>query len=157
MGRKPKHPDLKLIEGNRGHKAIDLNIPRPASLRPPCPRDLLDGAARKKWSYIVRELEEMGILARSDQFVIAAAANAWSRWLRAEEQLRKIATDPDKYTEVIKTKSGNWIQNPIVGIANAARDDLVRYSAELGLTPTSRTRIHIDKNANKTLRERMLS
>jgi P27 family predicted phage terminase small subunit len=95
----------------------------------------------------------MGILAHSDLGIIAAAANAYSRWHRAEEQLRVIAKEPDQYTEVMKTKAGNWIQNPIVGIANSARDALVRYEAELGLSPTSRTRIRIDKNAHKSLRK----
>jgi P27 family predicted phage terminase small subunit len=156
MGRKPKHPDFRVIEGNREHRPIDLNVPRPKSMRPPCPK-ILDAVAKRHWRYIVEELEEMGILAHSDLGIIAAAANAYSRWHRAEEQLRAIAKEPDQYTEVMKTKAGNWIQNPIVGIANSARDALVRYEAELGLSPTSRTRIRIDKNAHKSLRERMLS
>jgi P27 family predicted phage terminase small subunit len=99
----------------------------------------------------------MGILAHSDQGIMAAACNAFSRWLRAEEQLKLLITEKNPYTEVIKTKAGNYIQNPLVGIANSARDAVVRYEAELGLSPTARTKIKIDTNANQTLRERMLS
>ena len=156
MGRRPKHPDWRIVEGNREHRPIDPNIPRPASMRPPCPR-MLDPVAKRHWRYIVGELEQMGILAHSDQSIIAAAANAYSRWYRAEEQLKAIAKEPDQYTEVMKTKAGNWIQNPIVGIANAARDALVRYEAELGLSPTSRARIKIEKTQTQSRRERLLS
>ena len=99
----------------------------------------------------------MGTLAHSDQGIIAAAANAYSRWHRAEEQLKALAKGPDQYTEVMKTKSGNWIQNPLVGIANAARDALVRYGSELGLSPAARAKINIDTPQPATRRERLLS
>jgi P27 family predicted phage terminase small subunit len=36
---------------------------------------------------------------------------------------------------------GNVIQNPLLGIMNRARMDLVRYATELGMSPTSRSRI----------------
>jgi phage terminase small subunit len=72
---------------------------------------------------------------------------------QSEPALKSIAF----YSEICETKSGNWIQNPIVGIANAARDACIRYEIELGLSPQARTKIKIDRNANKTLRDRMLS
>jgi P27 family predicted phage terminase small subunit len=156
MGRKPKHPDFRLIEGNREKRPINTNVPRPEPVRPPCSK-ILDRIARRYWLYIVRELEAMGTLAHSDQGIIAAAANAYSRWHRAEEQLKALAKGPDQYTEVMKTKSGNWIQNPLVGIANAARDALVRYGSELGLSPTARAKINIDTPQPATRRERLLS
>ena len=155
MGRKPKHPDLRLVEGNREHRRIDANVPRPAPARPPCPK-VLDPVAKRHWKYVVGQLEAMGILACSDQGTIAAAANAYSRWHRAEQQLKAIAKDPDQYTEVMKTKSGNSIQNPIVGIANAARDAMVRYESELGLSPTARTRLKVEKADIPGRRERLL-
>lgn len=42
---------------------------------------------------------------------------------------------------IIKTKSGNLIQNPLVGAANKAMADTVRYAAEFGMTPSARTRV----------------
>ena len=42
---------------------------------------------------------------------------------------------------IVKTKSGNLIQNPLVGVANKAMADMVRYAAEFGLTPSARTRV----------------
>ena len=42
---------------------------------------------------------------------------------------------------MIKTTSGNAIQNPLVGIANKAKADMVRYAAEFGMTPSARSRV----------------
>jgi P27 family predicted phage terminase small subunit len=44
---------------------------------------------------------------------------------------------------VVKTKSGNIIQNPLVGVANKAMADVVRYAAEFGMTPSARSRIEV--------------
>jgi P27 family predicted phage terminase small subunit len=40
-----------------------------------------------------------------------------------------------------RTTKGNLIQNPLVGIANKAMADMVRYAAEFGMTPSARTRL----------------
>jgi len=42
---------------------------------------------------------------------------------------------------LIKTSNGNAIQNPLVGTANKAAADMMRYAAEFGMTPSARTRI----------------
>ena len=42
---------------------------------------------------------------------------------------------------MIKTSNGNAIQNPLVGTANKAAADMMRYAAEFGMTPSARTRI----------------
>jgi len=42
---------------------------------------------------------------------------------------------------MIKTTSGNAIQNPLVGIANKAKADMVRYAVEFGMTPSARSRV----------------
>jgi hypothetical protein len=39
---------------------------------------------------------------------------------------------------MIKTSNGNAIQNPLVGTANKAAADMVRYAAEFGMTPSAR-------------------
>lgn len=49
--------------------------------------------------------------------------------------------DPVTGGLVIRTKNGNLIQNPIVGIANKAWAETVRYAIELGMTPSARTRL----------------
>ena len=42
---------------------------------------------------------------------------------------------------MIKTSNGNAIQNPLVGTANKAAADMMRYAAEFGMTPSARSRL----------------
>jgi P27 family predicted phage terminase small subunit len=45
---------------------------------------------------------------------------------------------------LVKTKAGNYIQNPVVGAANRAMELMLRAAAELGMTPSARSRIQSD-------------
>lgn len=42
---------------------------------------------------------------------------------------------------MIKTSNGNAMENPLVGTAHKATADMMRYAAELGMTPSAGTRI----------------
>ena len=44
---------------------------------------------------------------------------------------------------MIRIQSGNAIQNPLVGTANKAMTDMMRYVTESG-APSDRTRIHTE-------------
>lgn len=82
---------------------------------------------------------------------LAAYCQGYGRWQQAERALAKMAeTDSAASGMVIKTKSGNAIHNPLVGIANKAMADMVRYAAEFGMTPSARTRIAVEHRNRKT-------
>jgi P27 family predicted phage terminase small subunit len=49
--------------------------------------------------------------------------------------------DPTTHGVVIQTQGGNFIQNPLLGAANKAMSDMVRYAVELGFTPSARSRV----------------
>ena len=51
---------------------------------------------------------------------------------------------------MIKTSNSNAIQNPLVGTANKAAADMVRYAAEFGMTPSARSRITAEPPAEDT-------
>ena len=87
-------------------------------------------------------LFNLGILTQIDRAALAAYCQAYGRWAQAERALARMA-ERDKATAgiIIKTKSGNAIQNPLVGAANKAMADTVRYAAEFGMTPSARSRI----------------
>jgi len=156
-GTKPTPTALKLIKGNPGKRTINRDEPKPESKAPPMPA-VLDSVGQEHWNYLVSELEKMGTLASSDMGVIAMAACAYSRWYHAEETLNRYIEKSDTgYIDAVKTSSGILIQNAVVGISNAAAKALVKYCSELGLTPSSRTRVHIEKPVELTRRERLLS
>lgn len=108
---------------------------------PACP-DYLNDYARAEWSRVADTLHAIGTLTQIDQTMFAAYCIAYSRWRHAEEDLERMAqTDGSTHAAVIRTKQGNLIQNPMVGVANTARREMQRLAAEFGLSPSARTQI----------------
>jgi P27 family predicted phage terminase small subunit len=133
-GRKPKPTAIKLLDGNPGHRPINKSEPQ-FSGTPTCPKHL-DKVARAEWRRVESELAASGLLTTVDRAALAAYCSAWSRWVNAEESIQKFGA-------VIKSpKSGFPIQNPYVGIANTAMDQMRKFLVEFGMTPSSRSRVH---------------
>ena len=42
---------------------------------------------------------------------------------------------------VLQTANGNLTQNPLVGIASRAMNDAIKFATDLGMTPSSRSRV----------------
>ena len=93
----------------------------------------------------------MGLLSVVDEFPLAAYCQAVGRWRTAEEAIAQMAAR-DMLTKgmMIKTTGGNAIQNPLVGTANKAASDMVRYATEFGFTPAARARIAAGTAGNGT-------
>ena len=132
-GRKPKPTAIRRANGNPGKRGFNHAEPVLPEGMPDCP-DHLDGEARAEWFRLVGPLHEAGVLTTVDRGALAAYAQAWSRWVEAEEKLK---TTP----VMMKTPSGYIQQNPWLGIANKQMELMGRYMAELGITPASRSRV----------------
>lgn len=117
--------------------------PAPAEGRAlPQPPPELGADARAEWERAAGELDARGFLTTGNRAAFAAYCQAYERWMMAERALAKMAA-ADSVTSglLIKTSNGNAIQNPLVGIANTAMSAMVRFAAELGMTPASRGRV----------------
>jgi P27 family predicted phage terminase small subunit len=132
-GRKPHPTHLKLVKGNPGHRPLNDTEPAPRKMLPDPPEDLT-GAARKEWDRIAPELYRLGLLTSLDRSALAAYCQVYARWREAERGIAKGGL-------LSMTTNGNLVQNPLVGIANKAMSDMVRYAAEFGMTPSTRTRL----------------
>ena len=87
-------------------------------------------------------LHAIGVLTTLDRAALAVYCQAYGRWVRAERALEKMAEkEPATQALLMKTKTGNLIQNPLVGTANKAMDVLLKAASELGMTPSVRSRI----------------
>ena len=100
---------------------------------PRCPGHL-DEVARKEWRRLARPLFEAGILTVADRAAFAAYCQSYSLWAEA---VRKLQETP----KLIKAPSGYVQQSPWIGIANKQQELMGRYMSELGITPTSRSRL----------------
>lgn len=157
-GRKPKPTHLKLITGNPGKRALNKSEPQPTRARPPVPPELNDDA-KVEWGRVSKELYSLGLLTGIDRAALAAYCQAYGRWMQAERAIAKMAAG-DLLTGglLIKTTNGNAIQNPLVGTANKAMGDMVKYAAEFGMTPSARSRIKAEgRQAGEDIADKYLA
>jgi P27 family predicted phage terminase small subunit len=134
-----------LVEGNPGRRPLNEHEPEYdlTSLKAPIE---LDDIGELEWYRVAPLLQEAGVLTDVDRAVLAGYCAAYSTFHKAELALSELAARDTVFNGLmIKTKSGNLIQNPLVGIRNTALEKIQRFSAELGMTPSSRSRIVADK------------
>lgn len=145
MAGKPKPTHLKVIQGNPGHYPLNKREPKPLPAIPLPPLELSPDAMRE-WKVVSVRLYSAGILSEIDGTALAAYCQAYGRWQQAERSLAIMRErDPISYGLIIKTHKNNIIQNPLVGTANKAMADMVRYASEFGMTPSARSRIKAEK------------
>jgi P27 family predicted phage terminase small subunit len=124
---------LRVLRGNQSKRPLRPG-PQPKS-PPKCPEppDWITGLAAREWERLAPELWTLGLLTILDQTVFAAYCVSYGRWRAAEELLAGEPLVSEGYEK-------NPIQNPLCRIAREAARDVVRYSQEFGMTPSSRVR-----------------
>lgn len=140
-GRKPTPTALKLVKGNPGKRALNKREAR-VQLAQPAPPPFLNDEAKVEWGRVIGTLCAAGLMTELDRAVLAAYCQAYGRWAEAERALARMAAkDEMNRALMVKTTGGNAIQNPLVGIANKAKADMVRYAVEFGMTPSARAKV----------------
>ena len=124
-----------MLEGNPGKRPVNGREPEPPGSRPTCPSHL-STTAKAEWKRIAGTLNEIGIVTQVDRTVLAAHCQAYGRWVEAE---KKLAETP----VFLKTPAGYVQQSPWLTISNNQMELMAKYMAELGLTPSSRSRLAI--------------
>jgi P27 family predicted phage terminase small subunit len=135
-GRKPKPAELKILEGVRADR-IPSGVATAVAGVPECPEHL-DDDARAEWFRILPELQQLGVLSRTDGAALALYCDAYSQWVSAN---REIVT----HGLMIETDLGGMKANPAVAMARAAKAQMHRLLVEFGCTPSSRGRISVSK------------
>jgi P27 family predicted phage terminase small subunit len=133
-GRKPKPTYLKLIDGNAGHRPLNLDEPEPAGdlLDPP---DSFSPAQRILWQVTLKNAPE-GMLRKLD-------AGVFVSYIVNLEEFLSAAKKVDDLGAVVKMPGGQPMQNPYVSIRNRANAAMCKAAAELGFTPSSRSRVKV--------------
>lgn len=147
-GRKPKPTAIRVLEGMRGHRPLPEGEPIvPESAKGTgaveCP-SWLSKDAKKEWKRLADTLIEMGTLTSCDISAFAGYCQAYADWKEATLFVRKNGA-------TLQTPSGYIQQVPQVTMARHALQDMKQFAVELGLTPSSRTRINNGTGASKDL------
>ncbi len=135
-GPKPKPTRLKELEGNPGKRAVNHQEPKPDVEIPECPAHL-NGAARTEWKRITKELHALKLIAKIDRAALAICCTAWADYVKACNILRVQG-------EVIISDQGGLYQNPWVAIKKRSMDQVMKFYAEFGMSPSSRTRLKVE-------------
>lgn len=140
-GPAPKPAELRVLEGNRGHRPLDLSATfRPEVGMPTTPKDLSAGA-RKVWKRLGPELLRYNLMSvvYSDTFEDLCESVALVKLLRhslAKRQALMVeqGRDPAEALEVT-TPNGLPVQHPRYQILKAERQMMHTLLAKFGLTP----------------------
>lgn len=145
---KPGPPPLpSAVKRARGTDRPDRgarNEPKPKVIAPTAP-----AATRKRpeahacWKRLVPELVLMRCVAKVDREMVATYCDAWADFVWA---VAEVARDGLTFT----TDKGNVIQHPAVSIKNSAAERLRKLAQEFGLTPSARSRIEVEGDAEET-------
>lgn len=134
-GRKPKPASLRKLQGNPGKRPLPESPASVSDELPTCPAHL-GKIASEEWERVVALLGPAKLAPPEARAALAGYATAWQRWVEAEEKLKDQGP-------VVKSPNGYPIQNPYLSIANTALKQVKEFMTELGMTPSSRSRIKV--------------
>jgi P27 family predicted phage terminase small subunit len=138
-GRKPAPTAVKKLRGNPGKRK--LNAAEPAfETGIPDPPAHLDDVALMEWTRLTQELEAKQVITNVDMTILATYCQTYSEWVSLTNQAKN-------ETRYLKTEKGYQYKNLIFADIAKLRKELQNYSAELGITPSSRTRVKAMKLA----------
>jgi len=108
---------------------------------PPCPPIIeRDRVAHAEWQRIVPELITAGLLCSVDMAALAMYCRAYSRWLKAEEQLA-LEEQIGNQGEVTNARNGFEQLSQWYIVSGKEQDRLHKMLTEFGLSPSARARV----------------
>ena len=138
---------LKALEGNRGHRPLDLtSVFRPEVGLPTVPK-YLSKEARKAWKRLTPELIRYNLLSTVDADALALLCQSIGRLEIVERsiagrQAALVAEGKDPADALVDfTPKGMRTQSVMYQVLNRETDKLRNLLAEFGLTPAQRARV----------------
>jgi hypothetical protein len=120
---------------------------RPSSASTPIPRglwylmsfDMEDcTAAGPQWSYRDVRVINVRSIGAPERREIDRGLAILAAKLEAEDEHARAVVEGRRMGQVVKTKEGNVVNNPHLGIANRQAFIMIRAAGELGFTPSAR-------------------
>ena len=146
-GPAPKPPELRLLEGNRGHRPLDVTgLFRPEVGTPDAPK-WLTAEARKAWRRLAPELVRYNLLSKVDRDGFAMLCQTVGRLELIERALAgRMATATAEGREAAealldRTPNGLQVQSALYQVLNREQAKLHGMLAAFGLRPDSRAKV----------------
>ena len=156
-GRKPKPIQTQISEGDprkRGKNKLKealAELPSPQRGYPPCPEHL-SPLARKTWVFLAAQIEIMNQDHQPDALMLEGACVNYARAVKADQAVERDGITIEESD--IDAESGERIilrmkANPAANISDKAWKLVRAFCSEFGLSPTSLTRLKIEKPADE--------
>lgn len=126
---------LKILRGNPGKRPVNSAEPTHPTLDLAVPPELVDPKAQAEWSRVAAMLAARGQVTTVDRAVLIGYCLKYAQWHALE-------LEAAKHPFIVRSPSGYPMPNPALGMANKAFALLLKAAAELGITPSSRSRVH---------------
>lgn len=143
-GPAPKPTVLKLIEGNRGKRALPRNEPKPrGNLKATKPPAQFTEAQAEVWRYTLESCPP-GLLVHLDRDLLVAwcqASELHARSCRLQNE-RDAKARAEGGEELLAKVRGGYMMSPYIPIINRQAVLLLQLSNALGFSPSARTRIN---------------
>jgi len=146
-GPAPKPAELKVLEGGRGHRPVNLDQTfRPEVGLPDAPA-WLTKEAKKAWKRLSVELIYYNLLSKVDRDAFANLCQTIGRLEIIERSMAGrmkvlIESKQDPAGAFMdKTPNGLMVQSALYQVLNKEQAKLAGYLAEFGLTPAQRARV----------------
>jgi len=148
-GRKPKRSALRILEGTdkRADRPIDRREPQPKTPAKLTPPRHLSKEAKKAWRKLAAPLAACGVLTEMDTVALEQMANLYARYLVAVEKLAEHGPIM-MYTPDDSPVPAVWY-NPWRAEMDKVQKAIQSLLAEFGMTPSSRTRVAVEKPKDK--------
>jgi P27 family predicted phage terminase small subunit len=135
-----------MINGSAQKNPQRVNKSEPKATRgyPPSPMEVKKNpVAENCWNTMCQQLDEMGLLVTSDLYVLQVAVMSYAKMIEIDKELGGKVT--------MENSKGELVSHPAAMHYHRFQTMFVRCLGELGLTPSSRLRLHApdpDKDAD---------
>lgn len=138
-GPKPQPSVMKLINGNPGRRPVTTPDFQPHVSLPDAP-DWLTAAARAEWDRLGPILLGYAMISEADLAAFALYCAAYGDWVTAERELREREARGER-AQIVMSPNGYPQLSPLVILRNKAREQVLSYLQQFGLSPSSRERV----------------
>lgn len=144
-GRPPKPTALKLVEGNKGKRAINSSEPDPAYLNDLTPPAWLSPAAAEVWNEVAPKLRAAKVLTELDVQALAMGCVAIAQYRRSVGQVGDdLVKAQHKETDLGEPVAVGEHVNPWLIVQSMTYKQAMGIFQQFGLTPAARSRIAIN-------------
>lgn len=134
-GRKKIPTEIARLRGSakKDPQRINHNEPKPAQKKTRRPAWIKDKHAKEAYTYYVNLLDDLGVVTVAERVAMEQLAVAYANWRRCQEASDREGIVVDGKRNANDIAARDWY------------DRLLKILVEFGLTPSSRTRIVVNK------------